>query len=209
MTDPKFRGKGLSRWLMEYVMDKWKNNCDAIYLFSNDSVLDFYPKFGFVKVLEYEFKQSGKMPDRCKAQKLQMNDERNIQLVLEKYEQGNPFSALYMAENQGLFSFYCMGLMKENIYSSSQYDVIIVAANEEEKIRCCDIFGRTDAKLYDVLSVILSEGERELLLGFTPIHMDGFICQVHNEEDTTLFMYTAGASPFAFDRLMVPTISHA
>lgn len=209
MTDPKFRGKGLSRWLMEYVVDKWKNACNVLYLFANDTVLDFYPKFGFVKATEYEFMQSVHKIGRGKVQKLQMNEEGNIRLALEKYGQGNPFSALYMVENQVLLSFYCMGLMKENVYYSPRYDVIIIAENVGEKIICYDIFGRTDAKLCDVLSEISSKGEREILLGFTPSHMEGFTCQVHCEEDTTLFVHTDGDCPFESDRLMFPAISHA
>ena len=207
MADPKFRGKGLIRWLMEYVIDKWKNTCDVLYLFANDTVLDFYPKFGFVKAIEYEFLQSANKIGRGKVQKLQMNEEGNIRLVLEKYKQGNPFSALYMAENQVLLSFYCTGLMKENVYYSPRYDVIIVAENADGKVICYDIFGRTDARLCDVLSEISSGGESEILLGFTPSHREGLTCQVHHEEDTTLFVH--GDSPFESDRLMFPAISHA
>ena len=209
MTDPEFRGRGLSRWLIEYVIAKWKDNCDAIYLFANNSVLDFYPKFGFVKTPEFEFQRPGIKSGSRKAQKLPMNDERNVQLVLSKYEQGNPFSALYMTENQGLLSFYCLGLMKDNIYYSPQYDVIIVAENEKDKIKCFDILGKTDAALGEVLSVIASEGGSEIVLGFTPSNIDGFTCQAHYEEDTTLFVHADRDSPFTSDQLMFPIISHA
>ncbi|MGE7624770.1 GNAT family N-acetyltransferase [Viridibacillus sp. NPDC096237] len=54
MTDEHYRNQGLSRVLMETVLDEWKDKCDMFYLFANDSVLDFYPKFGFVPVDEYE-----------------------------------------------------------------------------------------------------------------------------------------------------------
>ncbi|MCB8817075.1 GNAT family N-acetyltransferase [Desulfosporosinus shakirovi] len=209
MTDLDFRGKGLSRWLMEYIIEKWKSNCDVIYLFANDSVLDFYPKFGFSKTFEYEYKQSGINPNGTKGQKLQASDEGNIHLVLEKYKQGNPFSAFYMAENQGLLSFYCRGLMKENLYYSSKYDVVIIAENKDGQIRCCDIWGETDAELRDVLGEISSEAEEEILLGFTPLNTEGLICQKHCEENTTLFVHSDGYCPFKTNKLMFPIISHA
>jgi len=209
MTDLEFRNKGLSRWLIENIIDRWKNCCDAIYLFANDSVLDFYPKFGFVKMSEYEYTRSGIKPNSTKGQKLQMNDEKNICLVLKKYEQGNPFSAFYMTGNQGLLSYYCMGLMKEDIYYSSKYDVVIIAEINDGKIRCCDIFGETDAELCDILGEISSGVEDEIALGFTPLNTADFICQKHFEEDTTLFVHGDGNCLFNTDKLMFPIISHA
>jgi predicted N-acetyltransferase YhbS len=209
MTDSDFRNKGLNRWLIEHIIDRWKNCCDGIYLFANDSVLDFYPKFGFVKMPEYEYKRSGINPNNTKVQKLRMNNEKNIHLVLKKFEQGNPFSAFYMAENQGLLSFYCMGLMKENIYYSPKYDVVIIAESEDAKTRCYDILGETDRELSDVLGEISSGVEDEIVLGFTPLSTTDFICQKHIEDDTTLFLYCSDNCLFKTDKLMFPIISHA
>ena len=47
MTDSAFRGQGLCRLLMEAVEKDWADRAEAIYLFANDTVLDFYPRFGF------------------------------------------------------------------------------------------------------------------------------------------------------------------
>ena len=38
-TAKEFRGRGLSRFLMEYVLADWAGQSDLIYLFANDSVL--------------------------------------------------------------------------------------------------------------------------------------------------------------------------
>lgn len=48
MTAPAHRGKGLARSLMEAVLDDWGRTCDGVYLYANGTVLEFYPKFGFV-----------------------------------------------------------------------------------------------------------------------------------------------------------------
>ena len=55
MTDPKYRGKGYSRILMEAIMKEYEGKVDGIYLYANDSVLDFYPRFGFTKRDEYQY----------------------------------------------------------------------------------------------------------------------------------------------------------
>ena len=53
MTAPEHRGKGLARSLMEAVLDDWGRTCDGVYLYANDTVLEFYPKFGFVPAREH------------------------------------------------------------------------------------------------------------------------------------------------------------
>lgn len=58
MTDCNYRNKGLSRKLMDKILQDWKDKCDAIYLYANDSVLDFYPKFGFIKAMEYQYSKN-------------------------------------------------------------------------------------------------------------------------------------------------------
>lgn len=54
MTNEKYRYQGLSRKLIKTVLGDWKSKVDAIYLFANDSVLDFYPKFDFIEAKEYQ-----------------------------------------------------------------------------------------------------------------------------------------------------------
>ena len=53
MTAPEHRGKGLARSLMEAVLDDWGRTCDGVYLYANGTVLEFYPKFGFVPAREH------------------------------------------------------------------------------------------------------------------------------------------------------------
>ncbi|WP_423408760.1 GNAT family N-acetyltransferase [Heyndrickxia sp. MSNUG] len=52
MTHPDYRSKGLSAILMNHILEEYKDQYDFMYLFANDSVLDFYPKFGFERVEE-------------------------------------------------------------------------------------------------------------------------------------------------------------
>ena len=51
MTDNEYRNKGLSRYLIEKIISEYKEKSDCIYLSANDTVLNFYPKFGFKKLM--------------------------------------------------------------------------------------------------------------------------------------------------------------
>ena len=55
MTDPDYRGKGYAREIMERIMSDYEDKVDGMYLFANDSVVDFYPKFGFKTGTEYQY----------------------------------------------------------------------------------------------------------------------------------------------------------
>lgn len=138
-----------------------------------------------------------------------MSDEGNIHLILEKYKQGNPFSGFYMAENQGLLLFYCSGIMKENFYYSSKFDMVIIAENKDQEVKCYGILGQTDAELSDILGEVSLSAKQEILLGFTPLKTDGLICQRRREKNTTLFVHGDSHLLFETDKLMFPIISHA
>jgi len=209
MTKPEFRRKGLSRWLLEYILKEWEQSCDAIYLFANDSVHDFYRKFDFIETREYQFKSDRINPSKTKVSKLQMDHKKDIDLLFEKYMQGNSFSKFYFAENKGLLSFYCLGFMKENVYYSKEYDVVIVAEVEDEKVCCYDIFGATEASLENILSELLGDKPTEIYLGFTPKKAEGLIVQNYSEEDTTLFILAKSECLFSTEKLMFPLLSHA
>jgi len=55
MTHPDYRNQGLSGKLMQHILDEYENRCDFIFLFANETVHDFYPKFGFQRVKESSF----------------------------------------------------------------------------------------------------------------------------------------------------------
>ena len=78
MTDEEYRNQGLSRFLMEEVLHEWENKCDCIYLFANDTVLDFYPKFGFERVYEHQYSiKKNKEKDSEKVRKINIDDNND------------------------------------------------------------------------------------------------------------------------------------
>lgn len=209
MTDEKYRNKGLSRYLLEGIVDEWKDKCDALYLFANDSVLDFYPKFGFEKKDEFGYKYMNPVSSAKKCEKLDMDDEKNIQLVIDKDKEGNSFSKLYMSGDHAILSFYAMGCMKDNVYYIKDYDLVAMVEYEEDKIWCHDLLGHTDADLKEVLDIIAQGHNYPVYLGFTPKDNTGLLCEEHHEEDTTLFVNKCGESIFDGTKMMFPTTSHA
>jgi len=52
-TKAEYRGRGFSRLLMQHIIEKYKDI--PMYLFANESVVDFYPKFGFRRLFETRY----------------------------------------------------------------------------------------------------------------------------------------------------------
>lgn len=92
MTDLAYREKGLQRRLMSEILGDWKDKCDAIYLFANDTELDFHPKFGFKKEEQFQYT----MPITATTgafELLEMEKESSRELLRRCYQKSNPFSS--------------------------------------------------------------------------------------------------------------------
>lgn len=133
MTDTEYRGRGLSRFLLERVIEEWKDKCEMIYLFANDSVLDFYPKFGFEKEQEYisykyinnEFNNA--VIQKPSYKKLDMNNRNDRDFLYKKIMSSSVKSKLAMINGGDLAMFYCISFMKENIFYFEDIDTVVIA----------------------------------------------------------------------------------
>ena len=207
MTAPEHRGKGFSRKLMETVFDDWKEKCDAVYLFANDSVLDFYPKFGFRKADEYQvsLKCSRKTGN---VHKLDMSKPQDLQILFTHYQKSNPYSRFPMVDNKGLLAFYCTGFLKENVYFLQDFDTVAVVETDGTDCICYDLFSDTKADLEKILEVLAVPETKRMILGFTPNESIGQ-ASLLKEDDTTLFLLDGKDDLFHQHPLMFPLLSHA
>lgn len=207
MTDPNYRGKGLNRWLMERVIGEWKEKCDCIFLFGNDTVTNFYPRFGFVKAQEYQVTK----PIRNREgsfRKLDMSSTEDKALLLAKYSLSNPFSRLEIVNNVGLLMFYCTLFMKENIYYIEKFDAVVIAESDGDRLCCYDVFSDGSANLDDILGVLAGENTKAAVFEFTPKDSGDCDTKELHKEDTTLFLLGGMENPFLGDKLMFPELSH-
>ncbi len=208
MTDIEYRNKGLARFLINKVLEEWTDKCDAVYLFANGSVRDFYPKFGFVTAIEYQ----SEMPinkTQGTVKKLDMSSAQDRVFLLSKYAESNPFSVLPMLDNAGLFMFYCTQFMIDNIYYIEKYDAIVIAEYKDDNLLCFDIFCSNDKDLSDILSIMATERTKNVVFGFTPKQACDYKISQFNQEDTTLFVLNSKENIFAHNQLMFPLLSHA
>lgn len=208
MTDIEYRGQGLSRYLIEEVIRDWEGKCDAMFLFANDSVLDFYPKFGFERVEQYQYHME--IDHGCGGcRKLDIDSCQDREMLMYYYHKRNPFSKVQVINNESLLMFYCISVLKDCIYYSSEYDAVVVAEQENGLLKCYDIYCESGKSLTNILSAVAEAGTRRVSLEFTPYDGRGFETSPIPEDYDCLFMRTkAEKSGWIGERMMFPAISH-
>ena len=208
MTDSDYRNQGLSRYLIERILSEWKESCDTMYLFANDSVLDFYPKFGFVKAVEYQC-SSPITPTKGRVRKLDMSHASDREFLKRYYSKSNPYSALAIKDNYELLMFYCTSLMKDCVYFLEDFDAVIIASNKNKILTCYDIFSDGNHAMIEMVSRVAESQIRSVVFGFTPIEHAAFHSRILEEEDTTLFVLKGKDNWFVNHQMMFPVLSHA
>ena len=210
MTEEAHRGQGLSRFLMERILEEWKPQCDGVYLFANDSVLNFYPKFGFRPAQEWTYTKplSAASITAPLPPKLDMSEPANQRRLKQAVLQSVPQSALAMHHNTGLVLFYALSVYRESVYVLDSCNALVMADCEDGTLYVHDIIAPHPVSLNAVIDAFAAFGARQVVLEFIPNDAQGFAAQPLCEEDTTLFLL--GDFPeWEQERLRFPALSHA
>ncbi|MCI9071865.1 MAG: GNAT family N-acetyltransferase [Lachnospiraceae bacterium] len=208
MTDPAYRHRGYIRALMERIAADYEDRTEGIYLFANDSVLDFYPRFGFRKSREYLHSLSLQGSGAWAFQPLAMDCPAARERLGESAERSIFRGRLDLIGNRGLLFFYITGFLQNNVYYHAPSDTYIVAERQGDRLLLHNVFSSRLTELAEVLE-LLGGDVRQVTLGFTPA--GSAPCQVTElwEEDCTLFVK---GDPLGFleqEKLRIPSLAHA
>ena len=209
MTAPAYRGRGLSRFLIEQVLAQWQGRCDFIYLYANDSVLGFYPRFGFRTALEYE--DVGFLPggQGTSVRRLKPDREEDRAVLLRCLRQyGNPFSTLSLTRGEELLMFYAIGPFCDHFWYIESCDTVVVAVREGGTLFCEELFAPAGAVLEDILHALAGPEPCSVRFGFSLRETLGAEKGLLQEEDTTLFILAPEETIFERERLRFPLLSH-
>ncbi|MCS3554722.1 MULTISPECIES: GNAT family N-acetyltransferase [unclassified Sphingobacterium] len=211
MTRPDYQKQGLSRYLMERIQQDYKEKVNGMFLFANDSVLDFYPKFNFSPV--HEFQASAQIKFSASSHlvtKLNLDDFDQRKL-LESYANNSiPTSSLY-SKNFGLTFFYCYAYpdfgFKDAVYYIESLKTIAIAQKEENTLTILQLFQMEQQNLDNIIHALATPEIDTVVFGFSPLNTD-FNYTIHKEEDLTLFVSAELTELFNKQKLMIPLLSH-
>lgn len=208
MTEPAYRNRGYIRILMEEIEKEDKDEAEGYYLFANDTVLEFYPKFGYRAVQEYEYSKSVSVVQERTVRRLEMNTKEDRDFLEKVIEAGVPHSAFEMKHNPGLIMFYLSDFMKDNVYFIEAENAYAVAEEEGDVLTLYAVYSEKKIDL-DRVAEAFGKEVKKLCLTFTPLDTEGFPCEVIEEADTTLFIKGPGFDDYESEKRMFPELSHA
>lgn len=208
MTDENFRNQGLGSYLMKRVIDEFKTEYDFIYLFANNTVLDFYPKFGFRKLTEYDsFKEIKSLRAESSAKKIKMDTAENKKFLYEKVKKSKALFKISMLENPELVMFYCTSYMKDFVYYIETLDTVVIAEYNDNKLHIYDIFTSKNVELDTIINFMYKPEIKKVTLGFTP-YESSFEKLRNSDKENTLFVYGNSEVIFDIKKLKFPDLSH-
>lgn len=184
MTRPEYRGRGYCRRLMERVLADCRG-CDGVFLYANDSVLDFYPRFGFRPRTEYRCRTALTGAEAVSVRPFPLaspEDWRRIPL-----DRGE---GVLRPDTEGLLMFYLAGPMRESVFYHPASDAYIVAELEDGLLTVYGVFSAGPVDLPEVCRAF-GPRVRRVEFAFTPSDRSGLEEYLHKEEDTTLFLLGA------------------
>ncbi|MDO4296943.1 MAG: GNAT family N-acetyltransferase [Lachnospiraceae bacterium] len=209
MTAEPYRRQGLIRRIMEEIERDYSQGIDGIFLFANDSVLDFYPKFGFRRAKEYQYAKEVSVTEAKRIVQVPMREKKDWDILERAVRSSVPCGSFEMTGNSELIMFYVTKFMQDQVFYDRQQDAYVIAEQEADELVICNVFSPREVNLDELIGAFGRENKK-VRFGFTPKAADAAGCTVSElkEQDTTLFVKGRGFSGFEERKLMIPVLAH-
>ncbi len=169
-TIPEYRNQGLSRILMEYVLKEYEDKIDLFLLFANESVMEYYPKFGFRKLKEKIFLLDSHIPEaKFSARKLNLQIPKDYRILLDLINQRNDITRIFGAENYGSITmWHIFNSYKNNLFYLREEDTIIIKTEKRNEMFIREIIFREPFEVLPALSKIIESDRIEKIHYYFP-----------------------------------------
>ncbi len=203
-TLPDYTGRDYSRQLMELTLNRYQNEIDTMFLFANESVVDFYPKFGFEQHYESSFIKKVELDNsRFRARPLSIENESDRAIVRKLLGSRRPLTERFGAKNYDfVFYWHWINSFPSRLLYLEKEDVIFITTERDGLLNVWDVISK---KPFDVIAslphVIQSDIIASVTYHFPPDVYDYVFDEVTKCEDSLLFVrgvFLDGTQPFKF-----------
>lgn len=199
---PSWRGKGLQREIMPRALALAPPE-DLVFLFANDDVLGFYPRYGFRRVIESVFVADANIaPSPRRLRRLACSNASDRELMLRVAAAARPVTSLFGAKNYGrVLLWYWTNYYPDNFYYDDRHDAVVVIEQQPGSVRVCDVQSRDAVPLAELLAGSISEPVSRIEFGFTPGSLWPDAQAAHPYMDSPLFVrgeLNLSATPFKY-----------
>ena len=169
-TLPEYRSQGLSRQIMNPVINEYKNKIDLFFLHANETVLEFYPKFGFKSIDENLFVAETCIPEpKYSARKLNVKIERDYLLLQNLINNRKAITKVFGAEDYGFITmWHILNLYQDNLYYLKDENVIIIKEENHHVLSIIDVLFLKSFDMQSVLPKIIESDSLKLIKYYFP-----------------------------------------
>ena len=205
-TLPEYRGQGLSRKLMEAVLSDYADKVDLMFLFANETVMDFYPKFGFRHLSESVFSTPvNKLAADFQARKLDIDDGDDFEILRRLAATRIPVTERFGARNYGnILLWHALNILPDDLWYLADDDILIAFGRDGNRLEIYDILSAHPFSLSALLPKILTPDIEHIDLYFSPDCMDIEFSGQEFYHDSPLFVrgdFPLEGMPFKFPAL--------
>lgn len=199
-TREGYRGKGYSKIIMEHILDKYKNV--PMYLGANDSVTQFYPRFGFQRIHEKLPVAQVIINNEIEPVALQFDDPMVSDYV---YHRRNYSNILDCMNTQSINMFHIhWGYLKNSIYHLPELDTMIIAELEDQVLKLIGVFSKKEITFGQLVSHLPFQGVNRIEFGFMPYWEDvDYIMQDYETDPIFVRNITCDLGDFKFPELSI------
>ena len=208
MTDEAYRNRGLIRQLMEEIDKDYAKEVDGVFLFANDEVLDFYPKFGFQKSCEYEYVKRVENTQDVTIEQVPMGKKVQWAMLEERMNHCAPYSTFEPVGYSELFMFYITKFMQDTVYYDKEQDAYVIAEVDEAQLTLHGVFAKQECDLNRIIAAFGKE-MKQVRLTYVPLNKEGFEILPYKTEDCTLFVKGKAFDDFGAAKVRFPELAHA
>lgn len=205
MTHRGYRHRGLSRTLMEHILETYGAACDGFFLFANSTVLDFYPRFGFAQALCYQFTREVHQSGEFGLEKVDMSLRENRDRLLSVYYVNQFRSRVQVIHNAQVMMFYVPDM---DVYFHCGTKTYIVADWAGECLHIYDVFSESDVTLDRVIG-FFGSSVKQVTLEFVPSDTENYRAEPVLDQDTTFFATGELLDTMRREKLCIPQLFHA
>jgi ribosomal protein S18 acetylase RimI-like enzyme len=208
MTDPAYRNQGLIRQLIGEVERDYENKTDGYFLFANNSVFEFYPKFGYKTIKEYEYFKDVNNNTEMTAQNILLEDKEARKELEDAIRSSGIQNSFYMKDNLELIMFYVTKFMSDNIYKIERENAYVIAEVNNDELYLYDVITPEEV---DLDKIIFSFGKaiKRVVLGFAPLAKKDWQVKAIPQIEDALFVKGNILEIIEENQLRFPVLSHA
>ena len=199
-TKKEYRGKGLSRILMEHIINKYEGI--PMYLSANDGVVNFYPKFGFERVFEKLPVCEVEIENDIKKNKLQYDDPKIMNYVYNRVNYSDKLDCVN-TESINIFHLHS-GYLKDFIYEIPELETLIIADQKGSTLKLIGVFSLQNINFNELIKLLPFSNVNKIEFGFTPYWNDiEYVMQEYKTDPLFVKNISCDLGEFKFPELSI------